>query len=259
MFRLLDDRVLAPGVRERRLLARTVIRMAEPAGLLVFSNADTHTHMVLDCDRARAGKLAHDLCCALHFSVEPGQHFERTRIKPVQSQQHLDNVVRYVLRQRTHHGLQVDPLGEGTSLPDLLGLRVLASRSPHRVHELLPRLRREELVALLGPEGLEPAQIIPGDLAELEAACEGAAAALGLLDLAGQDSRTRLAKAAVLQLSNDPALVAELRGSLQVSRTTSWRLRTMSVPAPLERALALQIAHRRWLRGQATVGSTSFG
>jgi hypothetical protein len=259
MFRLLDDRVIVPSTGKRRVLARTVYRLAEPAGLVGFGVADTHLHLALRCDRRRAGKLAHDLCCALHFAIEPLQHFERTRIKRIDNQRHLENVLNYALRQRRHHGILVDALRDGTSLPELLGLRVLARGSVLRVRELLPRLTRETLAEHLGPRMLEPAGALELERDSIPDILDAAAGCVGLVDLGGVGSQSRGARAALLQLPADGPLRSELVQRMRLTRGTAWRLSTMPVPADHERALRLQLGLRRWLREHGQRDEDSLG
>ncbi len=259
MFRLLDDRVLVPSTAKRRLLARVTYRMAEPAGLVVFGVADTHLHLALRASRARAGKLAHDLCCALHFAVEPQQLFERTRIKPIETQRHLENVVGYAFRQKWHHGIQVDALRDGTSLPELLGLRVLSASIVMRVRELLPRMRRQDLLQLLGLPALEAVDSLEPDLDSPGMVLDAAAGAFGLPALGGRSKDARSAAAALLRLPAPADLRRAFIAELSLDRSTVWRLGRASVPAEHLRALRLQLGLRRWLAEHGRRDEDSLG
>ncbi len=259
MFRLLDDRVLVPGIAKRRTLARTVYRLAEPAGLVAFGVADTHLHVSIEADRVRAGKLAHDLCCALHFAIEPKQLFERTRIKAIESQRHLQAVIGYAFRQKWHHGIQVDALRDGTSLPELLGLRLLAGPSLQRVRELLPRVSREELMRWLGPGSLEPALQIREDHHPPELLIDAVAGAFGLAGLSGGDAWTRRARATLLQLPLTRPLAIAVRDRLAISRSGAARLRGVPLPPSHPRAVKLQIGLRRWLEEHGRRDEDSLG
>jgi hypothetical protein len=259
MFRLIDDRVIVPSTPKRRLLARTVYRLATPAGLVGFGVADSHLHVALRASRGRSGKLAHDLCCALHFAVEPRQHFERTRIKPIENQKHLETVLGYAFRQKWHHGIQVDALRDGTSLPELLGLRVLTCSSVLLVRELLPRLRREDLLRYLGPPLLELAAGLDPERDPPAAVLDAAAGAFGLPDLEGRCERSRAARAALLQVPASAPLSTELQGRLALPRSSVWRARQQAVPASHDRAVRLQLGLRRWLREHGRRDEDSLG
>src|SRR5262245_5666905 len=125
MLRLQDDRVIAPSPAERRLLARTVLRMTRRCFLLVFALVDTHVHLeVARCTREAAGELARRIELSLGRLLELPVGFERARVKTIVDQAHLAAAFRYTLRQDRHHGVDVDPLRDATSLPDLLGMRV---------------------------------------------------------------------------------------------------------------------------------------
>ena len=259
MFRLIDDRVIVPSTPKRRLLARTVYRLATPAGLVGFGVADSHLHVALRASRVRSGKLAHDLCCALHFAVEPLQHFERTRIKTIENQRHLETVLGYAFRQKWHHGIQVDSLRDGTSLPELLGLRVLTGSGVLLVRELLPRLRREDLLRYLGPSQLEPAASLDPDRDPPGAVLDAAAGAFGLPGLGGRCERTRAARTALLSIPGPRPLTDEILERLSLPRTTAWRARQRQAPASHERAVRLQLGLRRWLREHGRRDEDSLG
>jgi hypothetical protein len=52
--------------------------------------------------------------------------------------------VGYILQQRLHHGLPLDPRAEAGSAADLLGLRTLGLYTVLNVRRWLPRLRRRD-------------------------------------------------------------------------------------------------------------------
>jgi hypothetical protein len=57
MCSLKDGRVIAPSVRERRLLARVVLEVTRGRGLLAFAAPDTHLHMEMVEEREAVGEL----------------------------------------------------------------------------------------------------------------------------------------------------------------------------------------------------------
>ena len=57
MLRLRDDRVIAPTTAARRTLAGVVLGLGREPGLLAFSGADTHVHLLVACDRADSARI----------------------------------------------------------------------------------------------------------------------------------------------------------------------------------------------------------
>ncbi len=165
----------------------------------------------------------------------------------------------YAFRQKRHHGILVDALRDGTSLPELLGLRVLARRSVTTVRELLPRLRRRDLMEYLGPGALEPVAELDLSLDPLEDVLDAAAGALGLASLVGGDRRTRLGRATLLQVPSSKDLESGVRHALALTASTTTRLRRMVVPTSLARAVRLQLGLRRWLREHGRRDEDSLG
>ncbi len=251
MFRADDDRVLAPRPELRRALAVSIYRVAAPFPLLAFGAADTHLHLEALCERKAATDLAHRVMCSLRWSLGLTVPFRPVRMKRLDDQHHLVATFHYVLKQRNRHGVATDPCLDASSLPELLGMRVISSDTLRRVREHIPRLRRDELLAHLGPAALEPA----GDdlLQHLIAMGRGdllrdaAAGAAGLPDLTGNRPRVVAARAALVRLLSRccPArAVAEVVGC---ASPTIRRLRTTPRDERLERALRLQAAMRTWL------------
>lgn len=111
-------------------------------------------------------------------------------MKPIASQSHLEAAFRYVLRQDTHHGLDVDTLHVASALPDLLGLRRTCPALGWRAREHLPRLQRTDLLELLGVPSLT--ETVDG--AHLRAAALG----LFALDRPGNDTMSVRARRAAI-------------------------------------------------------------
>jgi hypothetical protein len=235
--RLYDDRVIAPTIPERRRLARAALRIGRDAGLLAFAIADTHLHAELACDRVAAGRFAWRVELSAQAQFRPGVPFERARIRPIADQRHLANAFWYVLRQQQRHGLDVDPHFEGSSLPDLLGLRSLDPGLAGRVRTLLPRVRRAELIELLGRA--DDLEVCPADFAGLAAATAAAAA---LPDLTGRTGAVVAARTAAIHAVGPTLASPAIARLLGCSESAVRRLRGGPPPAPgLVRAIRRQL------------------
>jgi hypothetical protein len=175
--RLFDDRVITPTTSNRRRLARSILRFGKESGLLVFAIVDTHLHAALVCSREAAGRFIWRTELSAQALFRYGVPFERARIRRITDQKHLANAFRYVLRQYQRHGLEMDPFFDGTALPDLLGFRAGNAWLPGRVRQLLPRVRREELLEIVGDIDFDG---LPTSFSPLR---EAALAALGISDL----------------------------------------------------------------------------
>ncbi len=243
MFRLMDDRVIAPSVARRRILAQVIYKVARPYRLLCFGYADTHVHVLALCSGEEISRMVQHLTGVLRKRLAIPLPFQPPRIRRLEDQHHLLNAFHYCLRQPSRHDVKSDLYRDATSLPELLGMRLLPSDSPALVREMLPRLRRRELLSHLGPLELRPRL-------ELDFATDAAAAAIGLPDLRGSSRQVRLASAAIVALAEQRISSVELAGLLGCSRTTIWRLKGIPVPRELLRAVALQLALRVWLREQ---------
>ena len=147
------------------------------------------------------------------------------------------------------------PYLDASSLPELLGLRILPTDSISRVRERVARLGRDRLLEHLGSESLEPANAtVIGELLEAGRADLLRDAACGALGLPGLDGQTAL----VVQARN--ALVKVLAVACATAQTAAVvgrapsqvrHLRSLTSPLHLERAVRLQIALRAgsFLRG----------
>lgn len=235
MLRTEERRVLAPSVAQRRALATAVHAFAERAGLLAFRGSDTHIHLVLLADRALAGRTARALSYALHARLGLEAPFEPARIKPVDSQSHLENVFDYVLRQDARHGFDSDPWHDASVLPDLLGLRAMGGDVRRRMREYLPRVGRDRLLARLGVETLHPGT-------DTSIGVEAAAAAVARPDLSGKARDVCAARRALL------ALFDEAGAPHPFERSVACRLRRIPAEPRLLRAISLQIGFREDVR-----------
>jgi hypothetical protein len=246
MLRLVDGRVLAGCVAERRVLARTVLEHGQHAGMLVFRAADTHLHAILVTSRQEAGRFAHAAEVSLRGRLRLPVGFAAGHLVAIRDQAHLLRAFHYVLRQETRHGLEADREHEASSLPDLLGLRLIGAHTIDRVRRHLPRVGRPELVAHLGVASLPEAE--RPDLARVAAA---AAAGIGDLGDAGSDARAgRRAVAHAL-----PGLsVSQISALVGAPARTVQRWRVEPPDTRLVRAVRLQLGLRATL---GSGGSTS--
>lgn len=247
MMRLDDGRVIARSGPEYRTAAAALLKQGEARGLLAFRVVDSHIHALLVCDRETAGAFARYAGGSLSKRLGLATPFSPARIDPVRTQSHLANTFLYVLRQERRHGIDSDPMHDGSSVPELLGMRVVAPWLRARVAAHLPRVRRSDLEPALGvafsTEGAsEPPTL---HIAALE---ESAAAAFALPRLvARRDTLAVEARLAAVHSIRD-ATLADVATPLAVDVATVCRLRSRVAPPAHVRAVTLQLAARSRLR-----------
>jgi hypothetical protein len=206
-----DGRVLLRDTRERRVFAAAVHRIGDEFGLLAAGAADNHAHVTLVCDRRQAGEFAHRVECSLQWGLGLDVSFAPARIRDIEDQYHLQNSFFYDLKQFDRHGLAGDPFHESSSLPDLLGLRVLDTGIRQRVSSYLPRVRRERLEDFL-PRPLAEQPLV------LECLADATAAAFGLVDLHGHRRGAEIRRAVVAAVHAADQSAAKLAAALDCSR-----------------------------------------
>ena len=248
MLRSDDDRVLAPSPPQRRALATAVYRVAKEFPLLAFGAADNHLHLEALCDRATAGALAHRVMCSLHWALDFSGRFSPVRIKRLEDQGHLRSTFHYTLNQRNHHGVQSDPFLDGSSLPELLGLRLLPTDSVQLVREHFPRLQRGGLLRHLGSDRLDPARgdqlIALVNAGRHDLLRDAAAAVVGAPDLRSKQPEVVAAATTLVQLLApccSPPIIGEI---VQRSRSRVRHMRSKAPSPPLEHAIRLQLGLR---------------
>ncbi len=243
-MRLVDDRALATNAAGRRLAARAISRVADAFGLLAFGIADTHLHVLLAADRLRAGECARRIEISLQQQLGLRVRFQPARVRPVESQSHLQRAFMYVLRQLDHHRLDVDGAHDGTSLPDLLGLRISSSNLRARVMAMLPRVDLPSLGKVLELTTMSPAQL------DRELLPEAAAAAFGLADLR-KPGRT-VTRAIIAAVHVGEHLSASELGRLLGPTPSCIRRLRKQRPEPHElRAVRLQLSLRASVAARA--------
>lgn len=209
VIKTIDNRVLAPTVDLRRKLARTVLRISKGKKLLAMRCADTHLHLEPMLSRVEAGELVRHIEIGLHQQLLLPVRFAVPHFEPVDTQSHLIKTFRYILDQDKHHGCNVDPLHDASSLPDLLGLRVLDTDVIANVRSFLPRVNRSMLLSLLGDDLRQP-------ITNWDQLGDAAAAACGLSRLTRSPASIQARRAGVLvagQRLTAPKIAAELKCS----------------------------------------------
>lgn len=238
VFRLKDDRVIAPDAGERRRLAQVFARLSRDLPILAWRVVDTHVHVLGRFDAAQVVELTRRLriCFAGPRSPHRGVPLRLASETPIRNQWHLAEAFPYVLRQDQHHAVLGDPYQEGSAVCDLLGLRAIGAVLASRVREQLPRVRREDLLPHLGVVTLAEA-------ADLEHLAEATCAAFALPDLRGNDHAVVLARAAAIHAA-EGAHPAEVGAALGLGTRAVYRLREREVPAAAVRAVRLGVGLR---------------
>ncbi|MES2643651.1 MAG: hypothetical protein V4850_29465 [Myxococcota bacterium] len=245
VFRAVDSRVLASDPAAQRALAVTTHRVGEGFGLYAFRAAGDHFHVTALCDRAAAGRFAQALGSALTQALDLPSGFAPTFLKPMEHQGHVEEAFAYVHRNAEKHGVGNDPLHEGSSLPGLLGLRLVPPGFIPRVRRLLPRVHRAQLLGLLGVVELEPC-------VRVDLLADAAAGAVGLAALDRGALSTR-GRAAAVRLALPTVPITAIAEALDLTERSIRRLRVeRAEPEPeLDRMIALRMGHRSGLGDRA--------
>ena len=247
-LRFRNDRIIAPSVREQRIVARVVLKAGRDFGLLAFSAADTHLHMENVGSRPEGIEFARRVEIALWRSLTPKARFRHPGMEEIRDQKHLYNTFTYVLKQDRRHGLCLDPLRDASNLPDLLGLRILGRYTSTNVRRYLPRMRRSRLLECLGVSELNP---VDGPLDQLVPA---AAAAVGRTELNGRAAEVIGARRAVVEIIGAQLGCTGTARLLGIHRRSVYRLRTRPADPELVSAVRLQLA----LLGKITLERGAF-
>jgi len=254
-IRLEDDRPIATTQSALRVLARVVLSQGEERGLLAFGAADDHLHAELATDRASAGAFALYVETALRWQLRLGARFERARIRPLHDQRHAYNTFHYTHRQDSRHDLDLDRGRDGTSLPDLLGLRVLQTSLIARVRAHLPRVRRDELVEQFPSGSFERLSSDERGAIALDVLAEAAAAALALPDLRGRSVDAWRARRAAVHAAGPEVPGRLLSDCLGVGVRAIQSLRTLACEPALIRAVEKQAVLRTAVKRLPDAGS----
>lgn len=235
MMRLVTGDGVARTGPALRVASRIIVRHAR--GLFGFRVVATHIHMVLLGGRAAAGRTTQAVEVALGAGLQLAAPFERARIRPIQDVGHLVNTLRYLFKQEEHHGTLLDPAHDGSSLPDLLGLRVVDDGAMvRRVKSHLPWLEAADLRRWVSMEELggfdpDPAHLLEASAAAFalpklegrsEAEHRARRAAVHAVTLRGRDvaALLRIKERSVRDLRSQLAGLHEVRAVTQQMR---WR------------------------------------
>ena len=238
IIRLRDDQVIAPDSTTRRRLARAVYHKMGRS-LLAFGCADNHLHLEVALDRAQAGEAIRRLEICLSLSLALPVSFAPAHFKAITDQRHLYAAFRYVLKQARRHRLDGDRFFDGSTLIDLIGLRAIKTPVRQTVLALLPRIRRDELLALLPAPDLDARNPPLDQLAEAAMA----AAALGRID--GRSlSEIETRRAALAVAERQGGSTSDVARLLGVSRRAMTRTRSLPLNEPLALAIHRQLNWR---------------
>jgi hypothetical protein len=252
VLRLSDGRVLAPSAAERRCLTATIAGVGRRFGVIAWDGIDEHEHVIALVPRAQAGELARRTEHALRFRLSHGVPFAPARITPIRDQGHLQASLGYLARQQTRHRATTDPRREQSSLPDVLGLRVVAPWLAHALAVHAPRFDARVIAAEVGlAVRLDPLE--PGEPASQAIAtappgrhgmlADAAAAAVSLDALQGNGPAVVAARTAAVQVAGWLATEV-LADVLRCSVRTVRRLRCALADPALKRAVCGQLRLR---------------
>jgi hypothetical protein len=236
VMRLRRDRNIATTVEARRLIARTILRVAREFPLVAFRWGDTHGHAAVICNAALAAELARRIESALKQVLGLPISFAPVDLTPIHDIWHLKNVVRYILCQDSHHGFTHDPFHEASNLLDLLGIRVIGAWTALILKQQLPRIRRADILAMVGMVDPDRDPPLDGDL------LDAAAAAIGVSAL-GNDRESLRARIALVHVAA-PLGPRDLVERLGIATSTLRRLRATKPSKAHVRAIRQQLVLR---------------
>ena len=229
VFRLADGRVVCRTPSQLRRVARSFVERDPGFRLTTFRVVGDHLHALVAVDDERAAaEFARRVEISIQNSLRPGVGFAPAHLTPVLTQRHLRHAFRYILGQEGHHGVELDPLHDGSNLPDLLGMRTIGLSTVGNVRSLLPRIGRADLVRELpSPEVLEEERTI--GLLDLPYLADAAAAAFGLPNIRGSKPEALIARIAAVNIGRRVASAALVARALGISAATVRRLSKLEV------------------------------
>ena len=236
-LRLEGDRNLAPTTAARRLFARTVLEVARSFVLLACRWTDTHGHLEVLGTRKEAGELARRVQIALQHALRPGARFLPAHFTPMYTLAHVKSTFRYIMGQREHHELTIDPRHDASNAPDLLGARTTGLWTAVHVRQHDARLKRAHVLDALGMEDPEAIADPP-----LDGLADAAAAAVCLSELDGSTLGVRARIGAVHVAS--ALTTAEIAELLALSTRSIRRFRGRPADPAVVRAIRQQLAMR---------------
>lgn len=253
-IRLRDDRAIAPSDTQRRIMARTVLGIAERMPLLCFGLADTHLHVESLGDEALGNEIARRIGCSLRRRLRLPVGFRALSPRPIKDIWHLGQCFKYIQTQAAHHSLAWKYWYEATSLPDILSLRPIGGILALRMREHLPRLRPADLLSWLGVSTLRLAQDGQHETA-FEEVREAVLATSALPSLGGRSSEVLALRRAAMELLGRGRTRNELASILGIAVRSVTRLREVAHSPELVRAIRLNLGLRAELRRRQSEGS----
>ncbi len=214
------------------------------AEIVLYSIVDDHVHLVIVCMPGRKGKICSALLRSLRLiaatKVLPAYQ------RPVETRSHMMWLVRYLLQQVVHHGVDAHPATwSGSCFQDLIGARWLEGFGL-RARKVLPRLAMKSINEMVG---LPPRRIMPaGDadvrLAGVAGLVEAAGSALAVgPELRGRTAPVVMAKKAVAHTALNVGLsTREVARALKLTPRAVGFLRHASVGAELLAAVRVRIS-----------------
>ena len=236
-LRLEGDRNLAPTMEARRLFARTVLTVARTFVLLACRWVDTHGHLEMLGTRKEAGELARRVQIALQHALHPGASFLPAHFTPMFTLAHVKSTFRYIMGQREHHELTIDPRHDASNAPDLLGARTTGLWTAVHVRRHDARLKRAHILEALAMEDPDVIADPP-----LDCLADAAAAAVCLSEL-DSSALGVTARIGAVHVAKD-ATTTEIAALLQVSTRSVRRFRTRTADPAVVRAIRQQLAMR---------------
>jgi hypothetical protein len=236
--RLADDGGLARTPIDLRVGSEIMLRHGEERGLVVHRIADTHGHAGLVCTREEAGIFANCVEGAMRKRLDIDVPFQRCRIRPIANERHLGNLLPYCFRQESHHGTSFDLLHDGSSLPELLGMRMGSPWLRPRVLALLPRIDRSTMLSWLGVPELDAEPL------DIQYLAEAAAAAWGVGNLDSISRKHTRARCAAVQMLDRLAPRTSSSKALGIPARSAVRYRREEVSSAELRAVEMQMKMR---------------
>lgn len=241
--KLVVERALAQTPAELCRATNILFKHGEARGLVLLRFVDTHLHAIVASSRREAGMFARVAECALRKILHIPFAFDGARIRPIESMGHAFNAFRYGFTQGARHSTSFDEAHDGSSLPELLGMRIRRTAIVERVGRLLPRLKRNTLLEWLGTDIVDD----PDAPMEPSLLQEAACAAFGVASLIGRTVAHGLARRAAVELSTRVAPALSPVTLLALPPRTVHRC-GIEVATPLEvRAVEKQLRFRTWL------------
>lgn len=238
-LRLLNNAVIAHNRVERIKVIRAVLERDPGLGLLAAAVPDRHLHMAALGDEPRSVELARRVAIAVFKTLRLTVGFAKAYLKPIFDDDQLRDTFFYVLGQLVRHKvLHLDPLGEGTNVPDLLGARVLGQHTRERMIAHLPRVQPSALLGCL------KLPLVPDKSLPLSQLGEAAAAAVGLPALIGKSPVVTAARRAAIEIAAGLVPCVELVRMLSSSTTAFKRTRKLTADSRLVEAIRWQLRMR---------------